>query len=87
MSTGGIIGLIITIISVGFMIVGTLIGVAWRLAFLIGELKTSIALNNTKAEDTSKDVVDIRNKVEGLIIQVTSLQARTIRLEEKVDKI
>lgn len=80
-------GLIVSIIS-GF--VGLIVTVAmatWRLAIMMGSIQTNVALNSVKTEEINKDVITLTEKLEGAIIQINSLQARTIRLEEKVDKL
>jgi len=63
-----------------------LVGAVWRLSAIIGKLDAKISVNSVKTDETNKDVVALTAKLEGAIIQLNAVQARTIRLEEKVDK-
>jgi hypothetical protein len=73
-------------------IITTLLKAVWSLSELMGSLRTSIvelrmtlATHSFKLDETQKDVNVLNSKVESVQTMQSSLQARTIRLEEKVD--
>ena len=75
-------------------IISTLLKGVWKLADILAELKTSIvelrltlATQTFKIDETRRDLTSIEGKVENVQITQQSLQVRTIRLEEKLDKI
>ena len=75
-------------------IVTAVIKAVWVLSNIFSEIKlsvsslrTEIAMNSFKTDQTEKLVSILTGKLDTMQTMQTSLQARTIRLEEKVDKL
>ena len=87
-------GIIVAILVGATGIIIAIIKGIWTLASLFGDLKTSIVelrlsfvTTTFKIDETQKDLAKVTDKVENVQLTQQSLQARTIRLEEKVDNL
>lgn len=93
-----VVAIVVSILVGATGIIGVVIKAVWVLSGMFGDLKASIIeikgdlksnIIEVKAGqiETQKDVNVLTSKIEAMQLMQNSLQARTIRLEEKVDKL
>ena len=89
-----IVAIVVAILVGATGIMTTLIKGVWTLSAMLGKLEVSIVelrvtlvTQSFKLDEAQKDVSKLTDKVENVQLTQQSLQARTIRLEEKVDNL
>lgn len=82
-----VVATIVAILVGATGIIIALVKAVWVLSGMFGGLNMSIVEMKIGQAETQKDVTAITAKIESMQAIQNSLQARTIRLEEKVDKL